>query len=122
MKIQHSQKYPTIQWGAGGTVDLTNVNLDSTFLNYILSKVPPDKKYLVHSSHTKISKALVIPGLDKMLMESLDNKLVNKHVLKLMNYVRQAKFKTSATCITQTCIYMSAFRNKCKCIHIKYKV
>lgn len=106
----------------GGTVDLTNVNLDSTFLNYILSKVPPDKKYLAHSSHTKISKALVIPGLDKMLMESLDNKLVNKHVLKLMNYVRQAKFKTSATCITQTCIYMSAFRNKCKCIHIKYKV
>ena len=119
MKIQHSQKYPTIQWG--GTVYLTNVNLDPIFLNYILSKVPPDKKYLAHSSHTIISQALVIPGLDKILIESLD-KLFIKHVLSLMNYGRQAKFKTSATCITQTCIYMSAFRNKCKCIHIKYKV
>lgn len=119
MKIQHSQKYPTIQWE--GKLYLTNVNLDPTFLNYILSKVPPDKKYFAHSSHTKISKALVIPGLDKMLMESSDNKLFNKHVLN-MNYGRQAKFKTSATCITQTCIYMSAFRNKCKCIYIKYKV
>lgn len=75
MKIQHS----------GKTVYLKNVSIDPTFLNYILSRVSPNKKYLAHSSHTKISKALVIPGLDKMLTESLDNKLFNKHVLHLMN-------------------------------------
>ena len=73
-----------MRFNGGETVYLTNVNLDPTFLNYILSKVPPNKKYLAHSSHTKISKALVIPGLDKMLTESLDNKLFNKHVLHLM--------------------------------------
>lgn len=64
---------------------LTNVNLDPTFLNYILSRVPPDEKYLAHASHTKLGKALAIPELDKMLMESLDNKLFNKHILHLMN-------------------------------------
>lgn len=120
MKIQHSQKYPTIQlWGGDCVLDKRQSR--SYFSKLYLSKVPPDKKYLAHSSHTKISKAVVIPGMDKILMESLD-KLFNKHVLNLMNYGQQAKFKTSATCITQTCIYMSAFRNKCKCIHIKYKV